>query len=105
MAKKFKKISDKLRIDVETQVKSLLTSSRKYMKYPPDKITYDVNHGDYAEAFGVMRGLSIMGYGDINFAVNTPEDQSNLRWWFNQMEREVLSETGYVDSRADKVCQ
>lgn len=98
MDKKFKTLSERLRRDVETDVKTLLTSSREYMRYDSNKVAYDVNHGDYAEAFGIMKCLSILGYRTINSAVNTPQDYSNLRWWLSKLEKEVLCETGYVGS-------
>lgn len=62
------------------------------------------NEGYYGEAFGVIRGLAITGYGyigsDTSHAVqegNSDIPEHNLKWWFNQVVHEYLEEEGFFN--------
>lgn len=60
-------------------------------------IRWDVADGYYGEAFGIMRALQVLGYGDFG-PCNIPDkdlDIWNLRWWFCQLENRVLAEEGF----------
>lgn len=100
---------------VEKKVKALLHASRDTLRnFDKDtsKITFDCTNGYYSEAFGVMVGLQILGYGSLsscnfdgyedsvtkNFA---KQREHNLRWWFSQLEKQVLEEENY---RGDGHC-
>lgn len=61
------------------------------------------NHHD--EAFGIMRGLHVLGYGDIHGSADIPNsvhDIWNLAWWFSELQQQVLREAR-EDSDADRI--
>jgi hypothetical protein len=67
----------------------------KRWQMDPKRVAFSVNDGWYGEAFGVLRGLELLGYGTIN---NIKEKTyHNLLWWFNQLKAEVLVEDGFQD--------
>lgn len=61
----------------------------------PKKVTFSVNDGWYGEAFGVLRGLELLGYGALSGV--REETYHNLKWWFRQLEEQVLHEDGFHD--------
>lgn len=72
------------------------------------KITFDCGDGYYGEAFGILRGLDVLGYGDVYGAVNSPTEKRNFRWWLSQLEDEVLREEGFAGidgSPGDNKCE
>jgi len=101
----FKKLAEKHWQALRDEIKMLLHASRDCLrnKYNSDPIhnrdprTFAFNAGDgyYGEAFGIIRALSVLGYGDYHGAVNTPEERINLQWWFDQIQKEVLKEENY----------
>lgn len=112
--KRLKLIPPRLKKKVEGEVKALLHASREVMRirkqYDTTKIRFCVYDGYYGEAFGIMRGLNILGYGYFGSS-NLPgtadrkrgkQDHQNLMWWFDQLEREVLEEEGYGK---DNICE
>jgi len=101
-------------------IKSLLHAHRDCLRNQgrdTRKLTFDVRDGYYGEAFGMMRTLEILEYGyfgsnnlnaveehskrsghkptQISVDKIFPED--NLKWWFGELEKEVLQEEGYYD--------
>jgi len=44
---------------------------------------WNANNPYYAEAFGIYRGLSALGYTFFG-ATNTPTVKENARWWFSE---------------------
>lgn len=111
MPKKFKKIPDSLIVKVQNEVYSLLHASRDGMrnigKHDTKKVSYSMtNDGGYgAEAFGVMRGLVLLGYGYFG-SVNIDgskehnggtQPEHNFKWWFAEMEHTVLEQEGFFN--------
>lgn len=107
--KKFKTITPVIIKKVESSVKVLLHASRDCLRNQ-DKdtsiIMFSCTDGYYSEAFGIMRGLEILGYGRLSSVnLNGFEDDAtrcyakqaehNLRWWMYQLEEEVLEEENY----------
>jgi hypothetical protein len=106
--KKCKKMPTALMVKVINEVTMLLHASRDGMrnkKLDTTKISFHIaNDGGYsAEAFGVMRGLVLMGYGYFG-SVNMNgleernggvQQESNFKWWFAQLEQAVLQEEGF----------
>lgn len=92
---------------IEAEVKMMLHASRDAMRNRGEdtlKYRFDCRDGYYGEAFGIMRTLAVLGYGRIDGAVNTPEDRTNLKWWFGELEREVLKEENFEGSRKCAHC-
>ena len=105
----YKKISTRMIKRVEGSVKALLHASRDCMR-TQDKDTskwrFDCNDGYHGEAFGIMRGLEMMGYGhfgsvnmngleDSGTKYGAKQPEHNLRWWFEKLADEVLEEENY----------
>lgn len=97
---------------IEREVKMLLHASRDCMRtqgMDTTKIRFHAMDSYYAEAFGVMRGLVLMGCGyfgssNLNAVVegNSKDPKANLRWWFCELETEVLEEEHFG---GDNICQ
>jgi len=115
--KSLKKLSLKLIQAVEGEVKALFHAARDAMRNK--KVNSRIYHFDcdnsyYGEAFGIMRGLNIQRYGyfgpdnlnafdDTSRCVkNITHSKQNLKWWFSQLEWEVLKEENfYGDNHCD----
>lgn len=115
-------LTDDQWIDVAREVKHLLHASRdalrnRYMSFlrdagtslqvsvPDPRITrFSCVEGYYGEAFGVLRGLALLGYGAINGATNLPEERRNFGWWLKRLEDEVLAEEGFGGNGVCKDC-
>jgi hypothetical protein len=111
---KIKEIPLTLKLKIEGEVKALLHAHRDTLRNRRDtrETRFDCSDGYYGEAFGIMRGLAIMGYGFFG-SVNldgvadsydglASQKEHNLRWWFSQLEEEVLEEEGfYTDGRCE----
>lgn len=113
--KTFKRLSKRHREKISNEVKLMLFAHRdclwnRYQECShPQAVDPAVwrcvaSEGYYGEAFGIVRGLVALGYGyfgpDTADAVedgrsNLPEH--NLKWWFNQLLKEVLDEEGFFD--------
>jgi hypothetical protein len=98
---RFLRLSDAQILKIESEVKMMLHAARDCMrnqgKYDTKEVTFDVTDGYYGEAFGVMRGLQVLGYGEFQSS-NIPHPISrrwNLRWWFAQLEQAVLDEENF----------
>lgn len=111
---RLKRIPDKLIERIEGEVKALLHAGRDTLRNHGDntsRISFSCNEAYYGEAFGIMRALHLMGYGyfgssnlDAVAERHDPNAQPiwNLRWWFGQLEREVLDEENfYGDGHCD----
>ena len=84
---------------LKNEIKMMLHSSRDSLRNRGDdttKITFSCIDGAYGEAFGIVRGLAAQGYGWFG-ANNLPAERVNLKWWFDQLEKEVLTEEGFFD--------
>ena len=58
------------------------------------RVTFRVNDGYYGEAFGMMRTLHLLGYGEL-FGQYNAHDFFNLSWWFSTLKEQVLEEEGF----------
>ena len=99
-----KKMSERLMKRVEGEIKALLHASRDCLRnrgVDTNKISFSCNDGYHGEAFGIMRTLSIQGYGYFgsnNLDGNKEEGlqpEQNLKWWFDQLQGEVLEEENF----------
>jgi len=110
MAFKYKDIPPRLVKKVETEVKMLLHASRDCLRNRGDdttKITFRVQDGYYAEAFGVMRGLSIAGYGYMTGGKHSRfrrQPEHALRKWFDRLTEQVLEDENYGGSNECDFC-
>lgn len=103
---KYLPITNAMRVKVSAEIKMLLHASRDCMrnqKRDTTQTSYVVSDGYFGEAFGVMRGLSLLGYGTINGPVNI-DSPGNLRYWFSNLEQEVLSEENFGGSNECDHC-
>lgn len=86
------------RASVEREVKMMLHASRdcyRNQKQDTSRLTYPIADGYYGESFGVMRGLAVLGYGQLNGPSFPRGDDRNLKGWFAQLCDEVLTEENY----------
>ena len=105
----YKTLTKKIIEEVEKEIKGLLHNSRDSLRTKGDdttQIAFSVKDDYYAEAFGIMRGLRLLGYGYLG-SDNIPDDfqdRFNLKWWFSQLEQEVLEEENWGGSNLCDVC-
>lgn len=122
--KKLKKLTPKIIQAVEANVKLMLAAHRDCLwnrhtspvdpidrptRPDPLKVSYDCGDGYYGEAFGIMRGLEVLGFGFLD-CVNldavqlgkSDEPHHNLNWWFARLQNEILEEEGFRDGTATK---
>jgi hypothetical protein len=73
------------------------------------RVRFDCRSGYYGEAFGIFRALEIQGYGyfgptniDGEKDRGTSQPEQNFRWWFSELEDEVLEEENF---RGDGRCE
>jgi hypothetical protein len=119
-------LTDDQWVEVAREVKFLLHASRdslrnRYMGFQRDEaefregragppkaesdprvVRFSCVESHYCEAYGVLRGLAVLGYGTVSGAVNLPEERRNFRWWLKKLEDEVLAEEGFG---GDGVCE
>lgn len=100
-------LSPKDRTCVIAEIKMLLHASRDcartILSIDTTKTRFDVTDGYYGEAFGILRGLSLLGYGSFG-PCNTPEEESNFSWWMHRLEDEVLAEENFGGSNECDHC-
>lgn len=99
---------------IEVEIKMLLHASRdclRNQRINTQSITFSCRDAYYGEAFGIMRALRVMNYGYFGSSnLNAVEenrsdiDVHNLKWWMNQLEKEVLREDGYYTDHECKYC-
>ena len=106
--KKFKKLSEEKWEDIKQEIKMMLHAHRDCLRnqkvYDTTKVPFDVHDGYYGEAFGIIRALHVLWYGDYRGAINTPKNRENLRWWLSEIEREVLQEENFGGNNECDVC-
>lgn len=116
MADGYKKIDKRLKKKVEAEVKMLLHASRDCLRNQGNntaKISFKVTDGYYGEAFGVLRGLMVLGYGyfgpdNLDGVEHTrgggKQPEHNLKWWFSQLTDAVLEEENFGGSNECDFC-
>lgn len=120
--RRLKKIPPALKNDVEGEIKALLHACRDCLRnqgrLDTSKVSFSANDGYYGEAFGVMRGLQILRYGyfgssNLDAVVearshyqisNVTSPEQNLKWWFSNIEKEVLKEEGFKTDQRCEYC-
>lgn len=112
--KKFKEIDDELIKHISGEIKGMLHASRDCLrnkqiageKIDTGEIAFQAFDGYYGEAFGMIRTLHILGYGYMGSSnldgtsttgnrYDSFQKEHNLRWWFHQLENEVLFEENW----------
>ena len=68
-----------------------LTVEQKKQLADPTTCRFDSRLADFGEAFGVLRALNVLGFGEFG-AVN---HEHTLNAWFNRLQDEVLAEEGF----------
>lgn len=94
---KLKVLPDAMREKLANEIKMMLHACRDCLRnrgVDTKRVPFSVNDGYYGEAFGIIRGLSVMGYGTCSGPVNK-DVPGNLRFWFHNLEREVLAEENF----------
>lgn len=93
--KNFKQLTPEQEKAISTEIKHMLHAHRDCLrnrKRDTKKITFDCGDGYYGEAFGILRALRTLGYGDFG-AINDGKDgNANLKWWFQNLQEQVLQE-------------
>lgn len=94
-------LDDDTKKRIEDEIAMMLHAHRDCLRLKgvdTTHIRFDVTDVYYGEAFGIMRALRALGYGNFG-AVN---DESTLSHWMAQIEDRVLKEEGYG---GDGVCE
>lgn len=107
--KKYKRLTPDERKKVYDMVKVMLHASRDCMRNQgrdTTKQTWNVNDGYYGEAFGILRGLELLGYGYLGDCIRPDPNIKiwNLKWWFRQLEDEVLKEEHFDGNNQCDFC-
>jgi len=91
------------RARIETEIVGLLHASRDCLRNQGEdtsRSTFSNKDSYYAEAFGLLRGLRVLGLGDFG-PVNEP---GNFSHWMQQLEARVLAEENYGGSNECEFC-
>ena len=82
---KNKSLSDKLATRAYNEIIMLLLASRDcYVNQNRKVEKFDVKDSYYCEAFGVLRGIHLLGYGYWG-ANNHPAERDNRKWLFDEI--------------------
>lgn len=111
----YKKIDKRLKKKVEAEVKVLLHASRDCLRNQGNNtavISFKITDGYYAEAFGVLRGLKVLGYGyfgpdnmdGVKHNRGGKQPEHNLKWWFYQIVDAVLEEENFKGTNECDFC-
>jgi hypothetical protein len=73
-----KKIINNIESEIILMLLNCIEYEEKYGNY-----MWNANNPYYAEAFGILRGLTAIGYTFFG-ASNTPENKENAQWWFGE---------------------
>jgi hypothetical protein len=114
MPTKYKTLTEELRAKIANEVKLMIFAHRDCLwnrftagldDIDPRKVPLDTRDGYYGEAFGILRGLFLVGYGYFGSSNldgteelkggNVPEH--NLKWWMMELEQAALDEDGFAD--------
>lgn len=110
MPRKYKDIPLLMITAIENKVKLLLHASRDCLRtkgVDTSSITYIGTQGYYAEAFGVMQGLKLGGYGYMEYGPHSHfgrQPEHDLREWFDRLAKEVLAEENFRGSNECDFC-
>jgi hypothetical protein len=90
-------------LNIEHEVCMLLHTARDTMRNRDEdttKITFPVNNPYYCEAFGIMRGLAVLGYGELK----SGDDSRDLLEWFDWLQKKVLEEEHFESTNECDYC-
>jgi len=93
-----------LKAQVAAEIKSLLHAHRDCLRnigVDTTRVRFDVRDGYYGEAFGMLRTMRLMGFGDWGPS-NVP---GNLKHWLAELEKEVLEEENFGGSGVCEWCR
>ena len=77
-----RKLTEKIINDIESEVILMLLNCIE-SEESRGKYMWNANNPYYSEAFGIYRGLCVLGYTFFG-ANNTPRVKENARWWFGE---------------------
>lgn len=88
---KFKKLSDREKINIERRIKLLLCAGLDYCQNTNNDRTFwfSPNNPYTAEAFGVLHALEVLGYGYFGPDNSESLDPHNLKCVFDHLKHEV----------------
>lgn len=75
------KLNEQIINDIENHAILLLLNCIQ-QEESRDGYRFNCNNAYYSEAFGIFRGLVILGYGHFG-SDNLPETKENVKYWFN----------------------
>lgn len=90
---------------IEQEIRMLLHAERDAMRnhgLDTSKIPWDSSGSYYAEAFGIIRGLALAGFGFLGTSID--DNPRNLRAWLHHIEMAVLEEEGFGGSDICDYC-
>lgn len=89
MMKKYKKLSQENRSKLEERISRLLLAGLDYCANVKQDQSYwfSPNNPYCAEAFGIIQGLEVLGYG--YFGADNISEEYNLKSWFRSLQEEV----------------
>ncbi len=93
----YRVLSPRQKLRIELEVKMMLHAHRDCLRNrgrDTTKISFDINDGYYGEAFGIMRALAVLGYGNTFGAINV-DKPGNLKFWFTKLCDQVLAEENF----------
>lgn len=96
-------LTDELRAKVATEIVALLHAHRDCLRnlgQDTNNVTFDVRDGYYGEAFGILRGLRLLGHANFG-ACNSA---GTLNYWMAELERQVLTEENYGGTNECDYC-
>lgn len=87
--KKFKKLTEKRKSDLEVRIKRLLFAGLDYCANTKQEqnMWFSPNNPYCAEAFGILHCLDVLGFG--YFGADNVDSDGNLKFWFNKLNDEV----------------
>lgn len=98
-----RKLPDKHKRAIEDEIAMMLHAHRdclRNQRQDTAKVRFDCRDGYYGEAFGILRALKVLGYGNFG-ACNVP---GNLSYWMKQIEYRVLAEENFGGSNECDHC-
>lgn len=105
----FRRLKSEEKKAIEQELKAMLHAHRDCLRNlgVSLKHPFDIKDGYYGEAFGMLRALSVLGYGFFG-AVNVGYEQGdldhNLNYWLSRLEKEVLDEENWYGDHRCEFC-
>ena len=107
---KFKALLPEQMDAIEGEIMALLHASRDSMRNKGEdtrSTPFNVNNAYYGEAYGVLRGMAVLGYGYFG-AANVPapnnDPRVNFNYWIAKLELQVLDDEGFNSDHKCAYC-